>query len=290
MEGRTVTFDLSLFLPRVGDSRRGESSSDKQSIQGWILRCVHGRTTVRLVLGIALAVVLGGMAGCSKPPTPRPLEYSLVSPYRGMHTLAVAPAINVSGKREFDPLTVSDTMFVELQQVHGLTVLPVNKTIAAMQHLRVRSIDSPETAARIAQVMGADGLVIMAVTAYDPYMPPTVGMKVQLYTVRDADEVVPVEPTTQVRRMDGSMVDPPAPAATEAGATRHLAATISAVFNSSNQSVRIELKDFARGRTDYDSALQEEKFLADADAYMRFVCHAMVRRLMEVERSRGADR
>lgn len=242
---------------------------------------------MRLACGLALVVALGGIAGCSKPPAPRPLEYSLLSPYRGMHTLAVAPAINVSGKREFDPLTVSDTMFTELQQVHGLTVLPVNKTIAAMQHLRLRSIDSPETAARIAEVMGADGLVIVAVTAYDPYLPPTVGMKLQLYTVRDADAPVDAA-ATQARRVDGSVIDPPVPAAQRP--VRHLAATISAVFNSSNQSVRTELKDFARGRTEYDSALQEEKFLADADAYMRFVCHSMVRRLLEVERSRGADR
>jgi hypothetical protein len=68
------------------------------------------------------------------------------------------------------------------------------------------------------------------------------------------------------------------------------ASQASAVFNATNQSVLRELRDFARGRTQYDSALEEQKFLMDSDLYVRFVCHAMVRRLMEVERARVADR
>ena len=36
--------------------------------------------------------------------------------------------------------------------------------------------------------------------------------------------------------------------------------------------------------------LVEQRYLVDSDAYMRFVCHAMVRRLMEVERNRLIDR
>jgi hypothetical protein len=62
------------------------------------------------------------------------------------------------------------------------------------------------------------------------------------------------------------------------------------MFNSSNQSVLRELRGFAAGRTEYDTALQEQKFLMDSDAYLRFVCNAMTRRLMDVERSRVADR
>ncbi len=82
----------------------------------------------------------------------------------------------------------------------------------------------------------------------------------------------------------------------EAGATgmvaseRQPVSQVEAIFNASNQTVLKELRDYAQGRTQYDSALQDEKFLADADLYMHFVCHAMVRRLMEVERARVADR
>ena len=51
-----------------------------------------------------------------------------------------------------------------------------------------------------------------------------------------------------------------------------------------------ELHVFAEGRTQYDSALADQKFLMDSDSYMRFVCHAMIRRLMDVERDRVSDR
>ena len=65
---------------------------------------------------------------------------------------------------------------------------------------------------------------------------------------------------------------------------------MSAVFNASNQTVLKELQVFAGGRTQYDSALSDHRFLLDSDAYMRFVAHAMIRRLMDVERTRSFDR
>jgi hypothetical protein len=67
-------------------------------------------------------------------------------------------------------------------------------------------------------------------------------------------------------------------------------AQVSAVFNSTNQSVLKELEVFSEGRTEYDSALSDQKYLMDSDSYMRFVAHAMIRRLMDVERQRLSDR
>ncbi len=201
---------------------------------------------------------------------PPPIEYTLTSPYKTLHTLAVAPAINQSGSRDFDVLTVSDSLYEELQQVAGLNVLPLNKTLAIMHRLGIRAIDSPEIAQKIAEALNADALVIPAITAYDPYNPPKVGMILQMYTPRHLAKSGTGDTTVVSERQP--------------------VAQVSAVFNASNQTVLRELRDFAEGRTQHDSALQDEKFLMDADAYTRFVCHAMVRRLMEVERTRAADR
>jgi hypothetical protein len=245
------------------------------------------------------------------PKQTQPMEYVMTSPYVGTQVIAIAPAINVTGSRDFDPNVVSDTMFNELQQVAGITVLPLNKTIFAMQRLHLRSIDSPETAAKVAEAMGADSILMISVTAYDPYIPPTVGMTVQLYTVRDPEDVPVVsvaapEPQVRALRADGSALEV-APtkeqikkAAIEEAAKkaaevqsrpkRHLAASISAVFNGTNQTVKQEIRDFAAGRTHEGSAMGPDRYLSDADAFMRFVCHAMVSRLMEVERDRVAGR
>jgi len=205
-----------------------------------------------------IAGVIACVGGCfwKKPAGPRPLEYPLPSPYAEVQTFAVAPVINLSGSRDFDPYKISDTLFEEMGQVENWNVLPLNKTLMAMRELGIRTIDKPEDVRRIAKALKADFVVVPAVTAYDPYNPPTMGMILQMY------DTVGENPVTQVN----------------------------AVFIGSNQTVLRELRDFARGRTQYDSALREEKFLMDADLYARFVCHAMVRRLIEVERERIIDR
>jgi hypothetical protein len=128
-------------------------------------------------------------------------------------------------------------------------------------------------AQHLAEFLGADALVVPAVSSYDPYNPPKIGMILQLYTARQAA---------------GASTMPAGPLAS--GEAHQPVAQVEAMFNATNQTVLHELRDFARGRTQNDSALGDEKYLLDADAYTRFVCHAMVRRLMEVEKARPAGR
>jgi hypothetical protein len=290
-----------------------------------------------MFLLFALAAPGCGVFWWNKPPPPPPIESPMTSPYADLRTFAIAPTINLSGSRDFDPLTVSDTLFVEMQQVSGLNVMPVNKTLIAMQRLGIRSIDDVATAQQLAAVLGADALVIPAITAYDPYHPPTIGMILQLYTPpprpvqatpasaepiqwrpapapgmpRIVSERAVSNPAgsavvgdvnaDKVGKM-GENIGPniigpstdfqrPVAAVSPASAPRaQPVAQVSAVFNASNQSVLKELTVFAAGRTQYDSALSDQKFLKDADSYMRFVAHAMIRRLLEVERLHPTDR
>jgi hypothetical protein len=236
----------------------------------------------RCVLLSLILVMTTAWSGCAsnKKEQLLPREYALASPYASTRTFAVAPAVNLSGSRDVDPLATSDQIFGELQQVQNLNVLPVNKTLAAMQQLQVRSIDSPQTALRVAELLGADALVVPAITAYDPYNPPTVGMILQLY----ANDTLAGPAAPVSRQING------APLPGESAKPRQPVSQIAAIFNANNQTVLLELREFAKGRTDYQSALQEQRFLADSEAYTRFVCHAMIRRLMEVERLRASDR
>jgi hypothetical protein len=213
------------------------------------------------------ALAVGGCSSLRKPLPPR-LESVIHSPYAGVQTLAIAPTINLSGSRDFDPLAVSDAIYAELQQVPGLNVIPLNRVLLAMRQLNIRAIDDPVQAQRIAENLGANGLVVPAVTAFNPYNPPAVGMILQIYTPRSAN----------------------GGGGTGGGVQKQPASQANGVFNATNQSVLRELSDFARGRTQYDSALHEQKYLMDSDLYLRFVSHAMVRRLMEVERARATDR
>lgn len=241
-----------------------------------------------------------GIGGCSSSfftgetkVTPPPQEYAIPSPYHTPETLAIAPAINLSGSRDFDILVVSDTLYEEMQQVPGLSIVPVNKTLAAMQRMGLRSIDSPQVAQELARAVGAAGLVIPAVTAYDPYNPPKVGMILQLYSPPGSSLThisIPVHPDESPVVL--SNPGRPTVVASEVVimSEKQPLAQVEGVFNATNQSVLRELRVFASGRTQYDSALMDQKYLLDSDSYMRFVCHAMIRRLMEVERQRVSDR
>lgn len=269
-----------------------------------------------MVVGILLA---SSFAGCESPPKPREREYTLYNPWPTVQTLAVAPAVNMSPSKDFDPLMVSDALFGEAQQVKGFTVLPVNKTLAAMERLGVHNIDSAQTAQNLVKLMGVDGLLVPVITAYDPYRPPVVGMTLQFYGSESArlamvgtaqispevgGAVVKADPNEpQAMQITGvplvevaTTTTAPKPlrevnhAGSEIFANREPIVQVSAVFNASNQTVLAELRDFARGRTNYESALQEDRFLADVDAYTRFVCHAMVRRLLELQQGTPSGR
>ncbi len=253
--------------------------------------------TLRYIVLAAMLILLGGCGifGGHKA-LPRPMEYTIYSPYNQTHTLAIAPAINLSGSRDFDPLVVSDTIYAELQQVPNVMALPLNKTLLAMQRLGIHSIEDVKTAQALAKYLGADGLIIPAVTAYDPYNPPTVGMILQLYTptepVPAAAPVAAAKPAT-VRSNPDTVIFatdiPPTPVrVANPSPAQQPAVQVAAVFQSTNQSVLKELQAYAAGRTEYDSALADHKFLMDSDAYMRFVSHAMIRRLMDGERERLA--
>jgi len=234
-----------------------------------------------------------GIFGSHKEP-PRPMEYVIYTPYNQTHTLAIAPAINLSGSRDFDPLVVSDTIYAELQQVPNVMALPLNKTLMAMQHLGIHSIEDVKTAQALAKYLGADGLIIPAVTAYDPYNPPTMGMILQLYTPPEpAATAVPVaaaKPATIRSNPDTVIFATEVPTLPVRVANplpaQQPAVQVAAVFQSTNQSVLKELQAYAGGRTEYDSALADQKFVMSSDSYMRFVSHAMIRRLMDAERER----
>jgi hypothetical protein len=263
---------------------------------------------LRMTMLLALAAILGGcefFTGETKR-QPQPMEFSYFSPYPTVHIVAIAPAINLSGSRDFDPLVVSDILYAEAQQVHNLNVLPVNKTLLAMQHLGMRAIDDAPAAQRLAQYLGADGLIIPAVTAYSPYNPPVVGMVLQMYTptsVASAQAPAATAPgddalvhiaanmgTVHANPDHPTVVADVTPTPVPPSTDRQPVSQVSAVFNATNQSVLRELETFAKGRTQFDSAMMDQKFLQDSEAYMRFVCNSMMRRLMDVEGQRVAAR
>ena len=62
-----------------------------------------------------------------------------------------------SGERQVDPLLQADLVFQQLQQVHGVTVVPVNRVVEVYVRPADRPGASPEQAAIVCDLLGCDG-------------------------------------------------------------------------------------------------------------------------------------
>ncbi len=254
---------------------------------------------------VATAFVLTGCENADKLGTPSVLiapEYA-----DGTPLWAVAPLRNESGVSGVDTATLSDQLVYAVQQVRGLRVVPLNRTLAAMRASGIPSVDNPAQARRLAEVMGVDAVIVGSVTAWDPYNPPKIGMSLALFTRQGAMKPAPV-----MVGSDGKPVPPPAPgpgpdpspgtgrgvdpvtlktAPTEPpppppGMANRPTSTASEHLDGSNHEVQAAVKDYAEGRHETVSALGWRRYLSSVRLYADFACHRMVERLLDAERQR----
>src|SRR5215218_5637492 len=132
------------------------------------------------LLVLLVLALMGLSSGCAEQ-TPRyGVEGQLNFPQRQREVWAVAPAINLSGYSSVDPLLQADLLYGQLQQVRGLTVIPVNRVAEVYAKLRIDRIQSEQQAALVCEMLGCDRIVVPTITAYDPYVPPKVGASLQV--------------------------------------------------------------------------------------------------------------
>ena len=98
-----------------------------------------------------VAATAGGCASLDlrRGPAPPPAPTTPI-------TVAVAPAMNLSGSTDFEPLRVADLMASELTQVPGVKVIGVNRVLAVLSREKQSRITSPAQAVRVARELGAD--------------------------------------------------------------------------------------------------------------------------------------
>lgn len=232
------------------------------------------------VLGLCMGA-LGALGGCAKS-TEQPLvaPRALVAPYDaagGEVLWAVVPLANESGTSEADHSVVSDHLVAAIEEVQGLRCVPLNRTIAAMRGLKMDGLRGPGDVRRLAEAMGVDGVIVGAVTAYDPYT-PVMGLSIALYA----------RPGSMTRA--GPDLDPHSLASrpTETGGPRATlrdapVATASENLDAKNHQVQMDLKSYATGRHDLPSALGWKRYTASMDLYTQFAAYHVVDRLLQSE-------
>src|SRR4051794_34345956 len=122
----------------------------------------HMTRRIRTFVGLAFVVALA-LTGCSQHEPQYGTEVRLGLPGLKRQTWAVAPTVDLSGEN-VDPLLQSDIVFNQLQQVHGLTVIPVNRVVEVYASLKIAQLQSEEQAAVVCDLLGCDGLIVPTIT------------------------------------------------------------------------------------------------------------------------------
>jgi hypothetical protein len=234
---------------------------------------------MRSIFLIAATAVVAAV-GCEKAPPKYGVEDALLLPNKLRQTWAVAPAANLSGTSGIDPLIQADLLYKQLQTVEGLTVIPVNRTVEVMAALRIDKINSREQAALVADMLGAQAVIVPTVTIYDPYNPPKMGASLQLFEKPDSYRRPQNIDPRELARLAS-----PGPTESLPQAAEFLQAV--GMFDAANGSVRERLSIYADGRNDPLGPLGAKEYIVSMDRYTGFVYHELIDGLLMQMKQKG---
>jgi hypothetical protein len=219
-------------------------------------------------LAIAGLTVVGGCAN-RKSITPVVMRHPADVPM----TIAVAPAWNFSGSAGLDVSRAADLMASELTYAEGVSVVPVSRVLGVLSAQGVDRVQSPDHAMELAELLGADLVLVFAVTEYDPYDPPSIGISAQLYGTRPRPRGGALDPVALSRQV---ALGPARPVPVSRG----LIASCQRVFDASHDAVVADIKRFAAKRGGDDSPWGWRKYMVSQQHYLRFCCYAAAEALL----------
>jgi hypothetical protein len=194
---------------------------------------------------------------------------------------AVAPVINLSGEQGVDPFLQADLVFQQLQQVQGVTAVPVNRVAEVYATLRIQQVSSAEQAALVCDLLQCDGLLVTSVTIFDPYNPPKLGGAMQLFIKPSSyARPVDVDPRELARRATPKHVD-------SIPTTNGSIAQVVGMYDGANGTVRDALHRYAAGRNDPLGPLGEKEYFVNMDRYCGFVYADLIERLITSPKLNG---
>lgn len=221
-----------------------------------------------------IAAVLLSLLGCtSNKPADYGVERPLFLPGNTRQIWAVAPVLNLSGEKQVDPILQADLVYQQLQQVAGITALPVNRVAEVYAALRIDQVHSEEQAALVCDLLGCDALLVATVTIYDPYAPPKLGASLTLFRKGGYRRPANVDPRELVRR--AAPLPSESPSAPQPGSVQ-----VVGMFDAANGSIRADLMRYAQGRNDPVGPYKERAYLVEMDRFCGFVYHSLIEELL----------
>ena len=112
------------------------------------------------------------------------------NPFPQLSRVAVLPFFNLSNEPTVDGVQFAEAYYAELQAVPGFEVIPVGVVEQTIIDSGINTSD-PAEIRRLAQQLGADAIVVGAVTDYSPYYPPRCGLRVEWYAANPGFHEIP---------------------------------------------------------------------------------------------------
>jgi hypothetical protein len=237
----------------------------------------------QVLLIAVMTAVVAACAGCETL-FPTPGADPLRSPYGERRVWAIAPLRNESGSLHADGIVVADHLARQLENAGNLDVLPVNRTLAAMQAAGFATIESPEQAAQIRSILNADAILVGTITAYDPYDPPKLGIAVELYADASRGAHDPPLDVRQLSRAPTSDTTLP----NQPRSTTAASSVVSAFFDAADPQVRERLQRYANRRGAVSEPDAWRRYRVSMDLYTEFVSYVVSWRLLREEAQRIA--
>jgi hypothetical protein len=218
-----------------------------------------------VTLGSILAVLL--TVGCA----PRDVATGREPGSSRPQVVVVAPVLNLSDSTDWDPLKATDILASELQAFPDVAVIPVNRTLAALELMGKSAVETPEDALALAREFRADGTVVAAITEYNPYEPPIVGVIMQWYAAPRAEARSGLDPVSASRQAGEVM---PAGGTEDAG---RLVQQVQRVYNAADETVLADIRAFAKRRSAHGSPYAWRIYVKSQNLFVRYCFWASIR-------------
>lgn len=230
----------------------------------------------RLGLVLITALIAIVLMGCASKPSPQ-----LLSPYDRRQVWAVAPLMNESGSSQADGLKMADEFMVQIDKIGGISSLPVNRVLEAMDTLDIQQISRPREAMQVRAALNVDALIVGTITAYDPYDPPRIGVAIELY-VNDRSQ--PTGSISDARRLTNAATDELSLPTVTPSWTNQPVNSISTMLDASDPTTRHQLEKYAVDRgTMNEDPMSSTLYRISMDLYTEFVSYAATRSLLRAE-------
>lgn len=186
--------------------------------------------------------------------------------------LVVTPVLNLSGSEDFDPLRLTDLVASEFAGFSGVSVVPVNRVLGELALQGRTLVETPQDAVQLARSFGADAVVVTAITEYDPYDPPVVGLIMQWYEAAPAPRRGGFDPVT-ASRLAADVPGLEEPIA--AGVAPRL--QVQRIFDASDEHLLKDIKKYAARHEGQQSPYGWRKYYKAQELYIRCCSHLLIK-------------